>query len=37
LDLSSLSQREGGEGIAIALEDDDEDPIEIFTVLDSPP
>jgi hypothetical protein len=32
LDLSSPSQREGGEGITTA----DEDPIEIYSVLDSP-
>jgi hypothetical protein len=36
LDLSSPIPREGGEGITDGDEEDDEDPIEIFPVLDSP-
>jgi hypothetical protein len=37
LNLSSPSPREGGEGVTAVEEDDEEDRIEIFPVLNSPP
>jgi hypothetical protein len=36
-ELSSLSPREGGKGVAVTEEDDEEDPVEIIPVLNSPP
>jgi hypothetical protein len=37
IELSLPSLREGGEGVAVAEEDDEEDPVEIIPVLGSPP
>jgi hypothetical protein len=35
--LSSPSPREGGEGVTVAEEEDEDDPVEVIPVLDSPP
>jgi hypothetical protein len=37
MELSSLSLRKGGEGVAVAEKEDEEDLLEVISVLDSPP
>jgi hypothetical protein len=37
MELSSLSPRKGGEGVAVAEKEDKEDLLEVISVLDSPP